>query len=525
DPYKALWADIVAQRNNAPSHLSQASTRIDMTPWPAPIIRSFLGRMPPEAVLAAADDADAKKKKSQACEANFYGGELALRLNAKDEAVRLFRLAAGGCAKNVDEGFSANAGLKALGEKPWAKDLIRWAAVADARTKSSFVARRFEFTVLPAPRWSSDRYCNATSRSCCPARRYRAHGRREPCSRRRLPQPVRTRHRALSSGRADRPHRPPGCPNAHGIVWPGLLCGERERGKRRARRANRRRRAGRWLYLDGGDQRSRDRARDVDQGRLRCAQEFRTNQHHLTLAVGASAASVGTGKDRPGVCDAGPRGPCKVQLRIDEPRAKSPEHRKAFSSHFEASDCPHPLPGGGAHSQLDGGRPYPRRLHRASSGNPIHQGRHAAGIGGHQSNAISHRPGRADHGGERSCGPGNGAGDRPGGTGSHAAVDRGTLGAPDGGVRCPAANAATPRGVRVYCSRQYAGRICRPNQIRYRSSGCGRSGRRDQSRLSRSPRGRSYPHIRRAVSHNRSSLRLSSSMDRLFPRIEEAKPH
>ena len=26
-----------------------------MTPWPAPIVRSFLGRMPPEAVFAAAD--------------------------------------------------------------------------------------------------------------------------------------------------------------------------------------------------------------------------------------------------------------------------------------------------------------------------------------------------------------------------------------------------------------------------------------------------------------------------------------
>jgi lipoprotein NlpI len=118
DPYKALWADIVAQRNNAPSHLSQASAKIDMTPWPAPIIRSFLGRMPPEAVLAAADDPDAKTKKSQVCEANFYGGELALRLDAKDEAVRLFRLAASGCARDGNEAFAANAELKALGAAP-----------------------------------------------------------------------------------------------------------------------------------------------------------------------------------------------------------------------------------------------------------------------------------------------------------------------------------------------------------------------------------------------------------------------
>jgi hypothetical protein len=43
---------------------------------------------------------------SQVCEANFYSGELALRLGTKDEAVRLFRLAA------------SNAELKALGAAP-----------------------------------------------------------------------------------------------------------------------------------------------------------------------------------------------------------------------------------------------------------------------------------------------------------------------------------------------------------------------------------------------------------------------
>jgi lipoprotein NlpI len=118
DAYKALWADILAQRNNAASRLSQASAQIDMTPWPGPIIRMFLGRMPPETVLAAADDPDAKKKKSQVCDANFYSGELALRLNAKDEAVRLFRLAASGCARDVNEWFAANAELKALGAAP-----------------------------------------------------------------------------------------------------------------------------------------------------------------------------------------------------------------------------------------------------------------------------------------------------------------------------------------------------------------------------------------------------------------------
>jgi lipoprotein NlpI len=118
DAYKTLWADIVAQRNNVPSRLPQASAKVDMSRWPAPIIRMFLGRMPAEAVLAAADDPDAKKKKRQVCQANFYGGELALRQGAKDEAVRLFRLAASGCSKDVDEWLAANAELKALGAAP-----------------------------------------------------------------------------------------------------------------------------------------------------------------------------------------------------------------------------------------------------------------------------------------------------------------------------------------------------------------------------------------------------------------------
>ena len=116
--YAALWLDIVAQRDNVPSRLSQATSTIDMTAWPAPVIQMFLGQMPPAAVLAAADDPDAKKKKGQVCEANFYSGELALRHGEKDEAARLFRLAAGDCPITFIEWSAANAELKALGATP-----------------------------------------------------------------------------------------------------------------------------------------------------------------------------------------------------------------------------------------------------------------------------------------------------------------------------------------------------------------------------------------------------------------------
>ena len=84
DAYNALWVDIVGQRNNLESRLSQVLNKIDMTSWPGPVVRLFLGQLTPAAVLAAADDPDAVKKKGQICEANFYSGELALRGKARD---------------------------------------------------------------------------------------------------------------------------------------------------------------------------------------------------------------------------------------------------------------------------------------------------------------------------------------------------------------------------------------------------------------------------------------------------------
>jgi lipoprotein NlpI len=116
--YAALWRDIVDGRSNLPSQLAQAMTRINMTKWPAPVIRFYLGQITREAVLAAADNPDAKTKKSQVCEANFFIGELALQHGSKDEAVHLFRLAAAECGKNTHAWAHANAELKALGAQP-----------------------------------------------------------------------------------------------------------------------------------------------------------------------------------------------------------------------------------------------------------------------------------------------------------------------------------------------------------------------------------------------------------------------
>jgi len=116
--YSALWVDFVSRRNHLPSRLAQTNSQIDMTVWPAPVIRLFMDQMTPAAVLAAADDPDATKKKGQVCEAIFYSGELSLTKGLKDEATRLFRLAASDCPHGFIEWDAANAELKALGVVP-----------------------------------------------------------------------------------------------------------------------------------------------------------------------------------------------------------------------------------------------------------------------------------------------------------------------------------------------------------------------------------------------------------------------
>jgi lipoprotein NlpI len=111
----ALWLDIANKRSHLPSRLDQAMTQIDMTKWPAPVIRLYLGRMTPAAVLAAAGDPNDKTKTDDVCEANFYSGEWAVQQGKKEDATQLFRHAVANCPKTFIEYEGATAELKALG--------------------------------------------------------------------------------------------------------------------------------------------------------------------------------------------------------------------------------------------------------------------------------------------------------------------------------------------------------------------------------------------------------------------------
>ena len=118
DAYTALWLDVVNKRSNLPSRLPQAIAQLDMTRWPAPVIRLFLGQMTPDAVLAAADDPNGMIKQRRVCEASFFSGELRLMQGTKENAAHLFRLAATDCPKTLIVWSAANAELKALSSSP-----------------------------------------------------------------------------------------------------------------------------------------------------------------------------------------------------------------------------------------------------------------------------------------------------------------------------------------------------------------------------------------------------------------------
>jgi lipoprotein NlpI len=114
DAYAALWRELAERRNNAPSRLAEAVKQLDMTVWPAPVIRQFLGELNAEQTFGAAFDTDPQTKTAQTCETNFYSGEFALLKKNKKEAQRLLKLATDTCPPSFIESTAALAELITL---------------------------------------------------------------------------------------------------------------------------------------------------------------------------------------------------------------------------------------------------------------------------------------------------------------------------------------------------------------------------------------------------------------------------
>jgi tetratricopeptide (TPR) repeat protein len=117
DAYIALWREIASRRADERSTLEQAVSQIDMTAWPAPIIRFLLGENTQEVLLASAKDSDPKKSRERLCDANFFVGQLALQRGSKEEAKRAFQIAVRDCPRQFLEMAAATADLRALNGK------------------------------------------------------------------------------------------------------------------------------------------------------------------------------------------------------------------------------------------------------------------------------------------------------------------------------------------------------------------------------------------------------------------------
>jgi len=116
--YAVLWHDIAEKRAKQKGVLGKGKApRIDMSAWPAPVIRLYQGEAQVDAVIAEADNPNPTVKDAHVCEANFYSGAHALIGGNRDEAVKLFRTAAKGCPRGFLEGIAAAAELKGMGEK------------------------------------------------------------------------------------------------------------------------------------------------------------------------------------------------------------------------------------------------------------------------------------------------------------------------------------------------------------------------------------------------------------------------
>jgi lipoprotein NlpI len=111
--WTALWLVIANNRSHKPNQLVQATAKLDMTQWPAPLVRLFLSQATAQAVRD-----EAERSRARLCEAQFYTGELALMQAARNEAVLQLKLATVNCPQSFTEWWTASAELRALEAKP-----------------------------------------------------------------------------------------------------------------------------------------------------------------------------------------------------------------------------------------------------------------------------------------------------------------------------------------------------------------------------------------------------------------------
>jgi tetratricopeptide (TPR) repeat protein len=114
----ALWLDLARRRAGLASELADRAKLLDMSKWPAPIVRLLLGQETPDAVLAAADRGGPAVRRMRRCEASFFAGELMLDQGRNVDAMRLIDRALAECPRASGERSVAQAQARVLSVMP-----------------------------------------------------------------------------------------------------------------------------------------------------------------------------------------------------------------------------------------------------------------------------------------------------------------------------------------------------------------------------------------------------------------------
>jgi lipoprotein NlpI len=116
--YLPIWLDLERSRSGkadlARSELQHATQSFTKGEWPEPVMELLSGQINSSALLKAAENLDAKKRRDQVCEAHFYLGEYQLLNNRPNEARALLQEAEQECPKTFVEYRAAVAELKRL---------------------------------------------------------------------------------------------------------------------------------------------------------------------------------------------------------------------------------------------------------------------------------------------------------------------------------------------------------------------------------------------------------------------------
>jgi len=88
--YSVLWLHLAQRRlgQDDSKELIKQSAKVDLSKWPWPVLKFYLGRVTADQMIAAVTSPDVKAENRRICEANFFAGEDAL-LNQHDTPARL----------------------------------------------------------------------------------------------------------------------------------------------------------------------------------------------------------------------------------------------------------------------------------------------------------------------------------------------------------------------------------------------------------------------------------------------------